>query len=99
MNKVPSQEMLISEIVRNDYRTAEVFKKWGISYCCGGNRTLEEVSQLQQLDLQQVEKELAEAKKSILIDNRLQFNSWPTEFLVDYILNIHHAFAKKELPA
>ena len=99
MNQVPSQEMLISEIVRNDYRTAEVFKKWGISYCCGGNRTLEEVSQVQQLDLQQIEKELAEAKKSILIDNRMQFNSWSTEFLVDYILNIHHAFAKKELPA
>lgn len=100
MNQLPSPEtMFISDIVRNDYRTAEVFKKWGISYCCGGNRSLEEVCRVQHLDLHQVEKELSEAKQSILIDNRLQFNSWPTEFLVDYILNIHHAFAKKEIPA
>jgi regulator of cell morphogenesis and NO signaling len=92
-------EKYISEIVRNDYRTADVFNKWGISYCCGGNRTLAEVCRLQQLDQQLVERDLADAVKRISIDNRLQFDSWPTEFLADYILYIHHAFAKNEIPA
>lgn len=89
---------MVSDIVRNDYRTADVFKKWGIGYCCGGNRSLEEVCQAQKLDLQRIEWELSEAKKSIVIDNRLQFDSWPTEFLADYIVNIHHAFARREIP-
>lgn len=89
---------MVSDIVRNDYRTADVFKKWGISYCCGGNRSLEEVCQVQNLDLRQIERELSEAKRSIMIDSRVQFDSWPTEFLADYIVNIHHAFARKEIP-
>ena len=46
----PGFEKMVSEIVRDDYRTADVFKKYGINYCCGGNTTLEEACKLQNLE-------------------------------------------------
>lgn len=33
----------IAEIVTNDYRTATIFKKHGIDFCCGGQVSLQEV--------------------------------------------------------
>ncbi|RYD95200.1 MAG: iron-sulfur cluster repair di-iron protein, partial [Sphingobacteriales bacterium] len=51
----------VSEIVRHDYRAADVFKKWGINYCCGGNLPLADVCHLQGLNQGAVENELEEA--------------------------------------
>lgn len=31
----------IGEIVAKDYRKAEVFRKFGLDFCCGGKKTLE----------------------------------------------------------
>ena len=50
MQDVQGSDKTISEIVREDYRTADVFKKYGINYCCGGNTTLEEVCKLQNIN-------------------------------------------------
>ncbi len=30
----------IGELVAQDYRAASVFKKYGIDFCCQGNRTI-----------------------------------------------------------
>ena len=35
------QEKTIGEMVAEDYRTAAVFKKYEIDFCCNGNRSLE----------------------------------------------------------
>ena len=32
----------IGEMVADDFRTAAVFKKFGIDFCCKGNRSIEE---------------------------------------------------------
>jgi regulator of cell morphogenesis and NO signaling len=88
----------ISETVRADYRAADVFRKWGINYCCGGNASLDEVCRLQGLDKAAIEADLATAKCSYAISNRLDFASWPLPFLVDFITNVHHAYIKAELP-
>ncbi|WP_370098123.1 DUF542 domain-containing protein, partial [Xanthomarina gelatinilytica] len=33
----------IGQYVAEDYRTAGVFSKYGIDFCCKGHRTIEEV--------------------------------------------------------
>jgi regulator of cell morphogenesis and NO signaling len=35
-----NQHQIIGELVAHDYRTASVFKKYGIDFCCQGNRTI-----------------------------------------------------------
>jgi regulator of cell morphogenesis and NO signaling len=87
----------VSEIVRSDYRTADVFKKHGINYCCGGNASLKDACDIKQIDLTQISGELNNAVQSIHLPAAIRFDEWPVAFLIDYILNVHHAYIKQTL--
>jgi regulator of cell morphogenesis and NO signaling len=89
----------VSEIVRADYRTADVFKKYGINYCCSGQVPLEEACALKNLELEVVVNELEEATRNISLSNSLQFVDWKIDFLIDYIVNVHHAYIYLTLPS
>jgi regulator of cell morphogenesis and NO signaling len=84
----------VSELVRNDYRAAEVFKKWGINYCCGGNLPLAQVCALQGLDHTAIESDLEQASRQRSLPATIDFNNWPLPFLIDYIQHVHHAYAR-----
>ena len=94
-----STDLTISEIVRSDYRTAEVFKKYNINYCCSGQVSLETACSIRELNLEMIRLELEEVSRNIQLSQSLQFNEWKLDFLVDYILNIHHAYLHNALPA
>ena len=94
-NPIPT----VSQIVRNDYRTADVFKKWGINYCCGGNLPLPEVCTIKNISLSAVEIDLLAATKTVNLSNTLEYNEWPVVFLVDYIVHVHHAYLKQSIPS
>jgi regulator of cell morphogenesis and NO signaling len=89
----------VSEIVRSDYRTAEVFKKYGINYCCSGLVRLEEACSVRQLDYIQILDELRSVTRNIYILNTLRFSEWKLDFLIDYLINVHHAYLKQVVPA
>ena len=90
---------MVKDIVLKDYRTADVFKKYGINYCCGGQVSLEEACSQKELELSAIEQELEQASRSIVISNRLKFDNWRVDFLTDYIINVHHAFIKETFPS
>jgi len=58
-----SLDKSISEIVRENYRTAEVFSRHGISYCCGGNVSLKTACENAQLDHNSLLNELKQVKR------------------------------------
>jgi regulator of cell morphogenesis and NO signaling len=93
------QNMSVSEIVREDYRTADVFRKYGIDFCCGGKWPLETVCETKNLDYAAIKAELEEAARTITIHNSLRFDEWGIDFLTDYIVNVHHQYLRKALPA
>ncbi|HEY9364167.1 MAG TPA: DUF542 domain-containing protein [Chitinophagaceae bacterium] len=82
----------ILEIVRRDYRTADVFKKHGINFCCGGQVSLQEACLARNIDCKIVEEDLSAATRNIHLPNALQFSEWKIDFLIDYIINVHHAY-------
>jgi len=82
----------VPDIVRSDYRTADVFKKYGISYCSDNEVSLLETCTSKNLDYNSLLNELAEATKTITISNSLHFSEWKISFLIDYITNVHHAY-------
>jgi len=84
----------VSGMVRKDYRISDVFKRWGINYCCGGNSTLEDICRTLHLDQTAIEIEVDQATRNILLSNALAFDDWPVDFLLDYISNVHHAYVK-----
>lgn len=81
----------IGEIVAKDFKTAAVFAKYGIDFCCKGNRTLEEASERKGVDSQTILLEINTILDS-KSDNSLDFKSWPLDLLVDYIEKIHHRY-------
>jgi len=87
-----NQDQIIGELVANDYRTASVFKKYGIDFCCQGNRTIADAVEKKKLDIQNVLRDLqlvAESK-----DVTTNFNSWPLDLLTDYIEKKHHRYVE-----
>jgi regulator of cell morphogenesis and NO signaling len=87
----------IGELVSSDYRKAEVFKKFGLDFCCGGKKTLQQACKTKGLDIVQIEKELKEIDAVTTVPSE-DYNSWDITFLADYILNTHHTYVKKAIP-
>lgn len=88
----------IADIVDRDYRTAEVFQKHHINFCCGGQISLEESCTKRNIDYQELIDELIWATRTIIVPNNLPFESWDPHFLIGYILNIHHTYFYQTIP-
>jgi len=89
----------IPDIVRLDYRTADVFKKYGINYCSNKDTSLLEICTSNNLDYNSILEELAEATKTLTISSSLHFSEWKISFLIDYIVNVHHAYMHMAIPS
>lgn len=87
----------VTDIVRNDYRTADVFLKYDIDFCCGGKWPLEMVCSSKGLDIEEILQQLTLASKTVQISNSLRFHDWSTGFLIDFIVNVHHEYLKNNL--
>lgn len=89
-----TQEKTIGDFVAENFRTAEVFKKYHIDFCCKGGRTVEEACDNKKVSPQQIYQELEEIvnRKSEDID----FNSWPLDLLADYVEKTHHKYVEEK---
>lgn len=93
-----NRKLSVAEIVAKDYRTAEVFRKYGIGYCCGGKWPLDIACEMQGIDADTLQIELEIATRTLQVSNQLNFAEWDINFLMDYIVNVHHQYLKKSLP-
>jgi len=88
---------MIGDFVAKDYRTAAIFTKYEIDYCCKGQRTLEEVCAKQNINENLLLNEL-----NVLLatknDTEIDFNSWSLDLLIDFIEKKHHLFIKEKTP-
>nr|WP_294789043.1 iron-sulfur cluster repair di-iron protein [uncultured Flavobacterium sp.] len=85
----------IGSFVAEDFRTAAVFSKYRIDFCCKGNRTVTEVCEKQNIDADDLLKnvlQVAQSENSGSID----FNSWPLDLLADYIEKTHHRYVEEK---
>ncbi|MBL0235671.1 MAG: iron-sulfur cluster repair di-iron protein [Saprospiraceae bacterium] len=89
------ENQIIGELVARDYRTASVFKKYSIDFCCQGNRTIEEACEKKNIDTKKVLEDLVammEAKSESTTD----YQSWPLDLLADYIEKKHHRYVQEK---
>ena len=87
----------IGEIVTDNFKTAEIFKKHGIDFCCGGNSSLKQACSEKNIDIDVLLKELSELVGQPS-DASHNFKEWNLGFLCDYIVNTHHQTVTKLLP-
>ncbi len=88
----------LGEIAAKDLRKAEVFKKYGLDFCCGGKKTVKEACAEKGLDVTKVEQELQKADNDITQSRPLPYNEWGLDFLADYVSNTHHSYVRKIIP-
>ncbi|MES1223357.1 MAG: DUF542 domain-containing protein [Bacteroidota bacterium] len=94
---VIGRNSVVSSIVRSDHRTADVFRKYGIEYCCGGKWPLETVCLTKGIEFDQLKKELEDVCRVIQLPPAISFSNWNTDFLTGYIVNVHHQYLKKTM--
>jgi len=87
----------LGALAAKDLRKAEIFKKYGLDFCCGGKKTVKEACAEKGLDVTKIEQELQQADKNVLT-RTLPYGDWSLDFLADYIVNTHHTYVRKTLP-
>lgn len=85
---------LVSEIVSDNYNTASLFNRYGIDFCCNGNRSLGAVATEQKLSLEDLIAELTSILEQSAPDQNYQ--DWELDFLCDYIYQTHHIYVEKQ---
>lgn len=89
------ENTIVGELVAKDYRTAAVFKKHGIDFCCNGNRTLNDAS-VKKVSVNELVTDLENVIKTTG-ESAIDFQSWPLDLLADYIEKTHHRFVEAKI--
>lgn len=87
----------VGEYVANDFRTAAVFTKFNIDFCCKGNIAVDEVCEKKGINKNQLFLELEKVTFSE-IEEAINYKAWPTDLLIQYILKIHHTYVRQKIP-
>lgn len=97
-NCIMKEELLsrtVAALVTEDYRTADVFKKHGIDFCCGGKVTLQDTCKRKNIDPAVLIEELSAIGSEV--DAEHDFASWEADRLAHYITDKHHAYVRENL--
>ena len=96
-NKTGEVDETLGAIAAKDLRKAEIFKKYGLDFCCGGKKTVKEACAEKGIDVTKIEQELQQADK-VISTRPLPYQEWSLDFLADYIVNTHHTYVRKTIP-
>ncbi|MBU3660867.1 MAG: iron-sulfur cluster repair di-iron protein [Flavobacteriales bacterium] len=86
----------VGELVAQDYRTASIFKEYGIDFCCNGNRTIQEACGKVKLDCNVLIEKLNQSLQNS-DSSGINFKTWDLDLLVDYIEKKHHRYVERKI--
>jgi regulator of cell morphogenesis and NO signaling len=87
---------MIGEIVAADFRAAAVFEEYGIDFCCGGRRALDEACRTAAADPAEVLRALESLPR--VTDAESDVTEWRLDRLIDYIVATHHEYVRSSMP-
>src|SRR5215471_20599734 len=79
-NMKGEEDETLGQIAAKDLRKAQVFKKYGLDFCCGGKKTVQQACADKGLDVTQVLHELQQADKQVNM-RPLPYDDWGLDFL------------------
>jgi regulator of cell morphogenesis and NO signaling len=91
-----TESKTVAEIVTENIKTAHVFKKYGIDFCCGGGITIEKACTKKGVDYTILEKELTAIDD--VVNKAYDYDKWDLNFLIDHIINVHHKYVEESIP-
>ena len=91
-------ERMLGEIVTADLRAAAVMERFGLDYCCGGQRSLGDACQAKSIPIDQVLSALGALGPAAATD-QLPAEWRELDALTRYIVDSHHRYVKDSVPA
>jgi regulator of cell morphogenesis and NO signaling len=86
----------VGEIVAADFRTAAIFERFGIDFCCGGRRALKDACRTAATDPADVVQALDALAPAA--DNDADVTRWRLDRLIDHIVSAHHGYVRSSTP-
>jgi regulator of cell morphogenesis and NO signaling len=96
METIALKERKVGDLVKENIKTAHVFKKYGIDFCCGGGITIERACRKENVVFEDLAADLMKLNEASATDQR--YDKWELDFLADYIVNTHHAYVEEAMP-
>jgi regulator of cell morphogenesis and NO signaling len=90
--------LTLAQIVNANHRAAAIFEKYHLDFCCKGKRSLQQACDEQQLPVDEIAAELETVSLKESITGKTDFENFSLTQLIDYIVQTHHEYVKKELP-
>lgn len=91
-----STTMTVGDVVARDLRSATVFARHGIDFCCGGRRSIEEACRASGVEPDLIVRELQEASGARpATDDR---SYWKPDRVIDRVIHVHHAYVRRQIP-
>ena len=89
------EDKTVAEVVAENIKTAHIFKKYGIDFCCGGGITIDKACEKKKIDYKQLKEELLNVDAA---PRAYEYSKWELDFLIGHIVNIHHAYVEESIP-
>ena len=93
---IVKEENTVAEVVVNNIKAAHIFKKHGIDFCCGGGITLEKACAKNNANFDNLKAEIEALNNTT--SKSYNYDKWELDFLIDHIVNIHHAYVEESIP-
>jgi regulator of cell morphogenesis and NO signaling len=88
------EQQKVRDLASTHPGAARIFEKFGIDYCCGGDKSLAEACSAAKIDLGQVTGEL---EKPQVNSTGRDWQNAPLQQLTRYIVERHHGFVRQEI--
>ena len=90
-----SKENTVASVVTKNIKTAHIFKKHGIDFCCGGGISLEKACGKNNVNIDVLMNDLSLI--DIVTDKSQDFDTWELDTLIDHIVNTHHSYVSESV--
>lgn len=88
-------DRLVSDLASAGYRAAMLFRRYGISYCCGGRWPLQAACEAQGLDVNSIAEELDKTQRVLKVPAASFAAQWSADFLIQFIEEVSHRYFKE----
>lgn len=88
---------MVGEVVAENYGRAVVFERYGIDFCCGGDRSVREASEAAGVAYEDLAQDLLDAPLAGV--GEADARSWALDELAAHIVAVHHHYVRESLPS
>lgn len=91
-----SENTKVGQVVAEDYRLSDVFYKYEVDFSCQGEKTLKQIAEEKELNIESLLGEIEENTKNISPEES-RFKDFPLDELADYIVKTHHKYTEEQV--